>query len=99
MKSIISFINEDVNKHPLWCVVALSLFKGGKNVTKESISDMVLSMCDIEGRLKKFSDYLADEYSSEYLAYQPADDEFLKKENNKKIADQIADFIIKYIIK
>lgn len=98
MKSIIRYINEDVKKHPLWCSVALSIFKGGKNITKESISNMILSMCNIEGRLKKFSDYLADEYASEYLAYQPSDDEFLKNETKNKITDQIAEFILKYII-
>jgi len=98
MKSIITYINEDVKKHPLWCSVALSIFKGAKSITKESISNMILSMCDIEGRLKKFSDYLADEYASEYLAYQPSDDEFLKNENKNKISDQMSEFILKYII-
>ena len=99
MKNLNIYINEELKKHPLWCEIALSMFKSSKNLTKESISDMLDSFCDIEGRFKKFSDYLAEEYPKEYLAYQPADDDFLSNEKNQKIKDQIAEFIISHIIK
>lgn len=98
MKRINNYINESETKHPLWCMVVLSMLKGAKNVTKESISNMILTMCDVDGRLKKFSNYLADTYPKEYLAYQPNDDEFINKDNNDKLSNQIAEFIIKYVI-
>lgn len=98
MKSLNLYINEELRKFPLWCEIVLSVFKGTKNLTKETVSNMLDNFCDVEGRLKKFSDYLADTYPKEYLAYQPNDDDFLNKENNKKNTEQIAEFIIKTII-
>lgn len=97
MKSIIEYINEDAAKFPLWCDISLSMFLGAKNLTKETVIDMLNSFCDVEGRLKKFSDYLNSKYPKDYIAYQPADDEFLKKENNEKIVSQIAEFIVKKV--
>lgn len=97
MKNLSLYITEELRKHPLWCEVAFSMFKNSKNLTKEHISSMIDSFCDIEGRLKKFSDYLADENPKEYLAYQPNDDEFLNKDNRTKLCDQIAEFIMKTI--
>lgn len=105
MKTINEYIYENENKHPLWCKIAMAMFIGAngigsnrvKNLTKESVTGMINTLCDVNGRLKKFSDYLADEYPKDYLAYQPADDEFLKKENNEKIVSQIAEFIVKLV--
>lgn len=99
MKDINIFINEELNKHPIWCDVVMMMFQNSKNLTKEEISNMIYSFCDVEGRFKKFSDYLYDKFPKEYLAYQPNNDEFLKKENYNKICDQIAEFINKIIIK
>lgn len=98
MKLLNIYINESEVKHPLWCMVAMSMFKNGKKLTKESVKSMIETFCDVEGRMKKFSDYLADEYPKEYLAYQPNDDEFLADDKKDKISDQIADFIVNYII-
>lgn len=98
MLTINQYINEEVRKFPLWCEIVLSMFKDGKSLTKEIVSIMLNNFCSIEGRLKKFSDYLADTYPKEYLPYQPNDDDFLNKENDKKNTDQIAEFIIKTII-
>ena len=97
MIGIGSYINENMRQHPLWCEIVLSLFKSEGTQTKETVASMIISLCDVEGRLKKFSDYLMEEYPKEYLAYQPGDDEFLSKENNEKICGQIAEFIIKYV--
>ena len=91
------YIYEELRKFPLWCEISLNMFKSGKNLTKENVSDMLDSFCDVEGRFKKFSDFLADTYSKEYLPYQPNDDEFLNKDNINKIKDQIAEFIIKCV--
>ena len=98
MKKIYEYINESEVKHPLWCMVALSMFTGAKNLTKESIKNMIDTFCDVDGRLKKFSNYLNEMYPKEYLAYQPNDDEFLDKSKNNKIAEQISEFIVNYII-
>ena len=65
---------------------------------KEDIKSMINTFCDVDGRLKKFSDCLADEYPKEYLAYQPNDDEFLKKDLEDKVCEQIAEFILKTIV-
>ena len=97
MKNINEYITEEARKFPLWCEIITNMFKTSKNLTKELIADMLDSFCDVEGRMKKFSDYLADTYSKEYLAYQPNDDEFLKDENKDKIKGQIAEFITKYV--
>ena len=97
MTHIEQYINEELRKHPLWCEITLNMFKSSKGLTKEQISNMLISLCDIEGRFKKFSDYLNDTYPKEYLAYQPNNDEFLNKENNEKICNQIAEFIFKNI--
>ena len=69
-----------------------------KNISKEDIKSMISTFCDVDGRLKKFSDCLADEYPKEYLAYQPNDDEFLKKDLEDKVCEQIAEFILKTIV-
>ena len=74
------------------------MFKGAKNISKEDIKSMINTFCDVDGRLKKFSDCLADEYPKEYLAYQPNDDEFLKKDLEDKVCEQIAEFILKTIV-
>ena len=73
-------------------------FEGKTNISKEDIKSMINTFCDVEGRLKKFSDCLADEYPKEYLAYQPNHDEYLKKDSEDKICDQIAEFILKTIV-
>lgn len=99
MKTFDEYIFEELYKAPLWCVIATGMFKSSKNLTKESVSDMLDSFCDVEGRLKKYSNYLAETYPKDYLAYQPSDDEFLQDDKKDKIKDQIAEFIIKYIKK
>lgn len=98
MKGLIEYINEEARKYPLWCDVVLNIFKKSSKLNKEQISDMIISFCDVEGRLKKFSDYLFDIYPKDYLAYQPNNDEFLNKSNDSKIANQISEFILKYIV-
>ena len=98
MKQLIQYILENENMHPLWCRVGLNMFKGAKNISKEDIKSMINTFCDVDGRLKKFSDCLADEYPKEYLAYQPNDDEFLKKDLEDKVCEQIAEFILKTIV-
>ena len=98
MKQLIQYILENENMHPLWCRVGLSMFKGAKNISKEDIKSMISTFCDVDGRLKKFSDCLADEYPKEYLAYQPNDDEFLMKDLEDKVCEQIAEFILKTIV-
>ena len=98
MKTINEYICESKIGHPLWCEIALSMFKNVKSLNKDSISNMLDSFCDVEGRMKKFSDYLAEEYPKEYLAYQPNDDEFLDKGSTDKISNQISEFILKFII-
>lgn len=99
MRSFVTYIDEDLKKFPLWCEIVLNMFKTDHNLNKDNVKDMINSFCDVEGRLKKFSDYLADQLPKEYIAYQPNDDEFLNKENNDKVCNQIAEFIIKHISK
>ena len=99
MIRLTQYINEELKKFPIWCEISLAMFKSAKNLTKENIKDMLSAFCDVEGRFKKFSDYLLDTYPKEYVAYQPSNDEFISKNNNDKICDQIAEFILKYIIK
>lgn len=99
MKTLDEYIFEELNKYPLWCEIALTMFKGSKNLTKDAIADMVDTFCDVEGRLKKFSDYLASLNSKEYMPYQPNDDEFIQKENRNKVVNQISEYILKCIVK
>ena len=99
MKAITLYINEELRKFPIWCEISLAMFKSAGNLTKDNIKDMLSSFCDVEGRFKKFSDYLSDTYPKEYVAYQPSNDEFISKDNNNKICEQIAEFILKYVVK
>jgi hypothetical protein len=97
MIKINEYITEELKKHPLWCEITINMFKSSKNFTKENYSELLDGICDVEGRLKKLSDCLAEKYPKEYLAYQPSDDEFLQDDKKDKIKDQIAEFIVKYI--
>lgn len=102
MKGFNEYINEELKKHPKWCEIITNMFTfGGHSLTKEQISNMLQYLCSTEGMFKKYSDYLADTRPKEYLPYQPNDDDFLKikgVEDGKKERDQIAEFIIKYIL-
>ena len=99
MKQINQYIIERENTQPLWCAITISMFQRSTNLTKDSIKEMISSLCDVDGRLKKLSDCLAEQYPKEYLAYQPNDDEFLKKESLDKVTDQMAEFILKTLVK
>jgi hypothetical protein len=96
MKNFNEYINEELDKIPLWCTIVLDIFKASKHLTKDNIIELLNGLNNSK-RLKRFSDCLSQEYSKEYLAYQPDDDEFLKEDKQQKIREQIAEFIMKYI--
>ena len=98
MEGINTYIKEELSKAPKWCIIVTNMFKNaGPSLTKEIVSNMLLSLIEDEGLLKKYSNYLSSQYIKEYLAYQPSDDDFINSDN-KKICEKIAEFIINHIL-
>lgn len=67
-----------------------------KELSKDAIKNMLSYLWD-KGMITKYSDYLSQAYTKEYVAFQPNSDEFLIDDNKDKITAQIADFVSKHI--
>ena len=100
MKSIKEYIFEEENTSKVkpWIDVSVGMFRNASDISKDTVSEMLYYLCE-SGRIKKLSDYFFSENQSDYLAYQPPDDEFLDRNNDKKICSQMAEYIIKFIVK
>ena len=72
----------------------MTVLKGVKT-PKETIVEflMNLEMKD----LKEASDYIDSKDSKNYMAYKPADDEFVQNSNKEQIIDKIAQYLHKYV--
>jgi len=100
MKSIKEYIfeEENISKVKPWIDVTIGMFRNASDISKDTVSNMLYYLCE-SGRIKKLSDYFFGENQSDYLAYQPSDDEFLDRNNDRKICSQMAEYITKYISK
>jgi len=72
----------------------MTVLKGVKT-PKETIVEFLrnLEMKD----LKEASDYIDSKDSKNYMAYKPADDEFVQNSNKEQVIDKIAQYLHKYI--
>jgi len=99
MKTFIEYIKEDNEKKvSLWISTFIGMLSNTNKISKEALEDMLLYLCK-ENKIKKLSDYFVESNQSNYLAFQPADDDFLQESNYPKISSQISEYIIKYILK
>lgn len=67
-----------------------------KELTKDAVKNMLTLLWN-KKMLNKYSDYLSQTYTKEYVAFQPNSDEFISDDNKDKVISQIADFINKHI--
>jgi len=67
-----------------------------KDLTKDAVKNMLSFLWDNK-MLVKYSDYLAQAYTKEYVAFQPNSDEFINDSNKDKVITQIAEFVNKHI--
>lgn len=81
-------------KQTFWNSI-IKMFKGTK-LSKELLYDM-LSTFDLKD-IKDLSDILYDNDNSNFISYQPSNDEFINDSNKEKIINQISDYLIKYVI-
>lgn len=65
-------------------------------LTKEQIHKMLDNVADIK-TLKMISDYFYETDGKIYIAYQPADDDFLKDDKRDNIINKLSEYIYKYI--
>lgn len=67
----------------------------GVKTPKETIADFLrnLEMKD----LKDASDYIDSKDPKNYMAYKPADDEFVQNSNKEQVIDKIAQYLYKYV--
>lgn len=99
MKTFIEYIKEDNEKKvPIWINTFIGMLSNTNKISKEALEDMLLYLCK-ENKIKKLSDYFVESNQSNYLAFQPSDDEFLQESNYSKISSQISEYIMKYILK
>ena len=99
MKSFIEYINEDNEKKiSLWIKIFTGMLSNTSKISKEALEEMLLYLAK-ENKLKKLSDYFLEDNQSNYIAFQPSNDDFLSESNYNKICTQISEYIIKYIIK
>lgn len=98
MQSLITFINESLSNKQKELIGQLfsSMFKGSK-ITKDQFITIFNNLDkDI---ISEISKYFSENESSDYLAYEPNEDLFLKYEDNKEqIISQIAEYINKFKI-
>ena len=97
MKNLTLYITEDANKPKVWVLVLNDMFSQAKGISKEIVENMITPL--FPDKIKTLCKYYEQEDSSNFLAYSPNDDEFLKEENKKKICSQVSEYILKYIIK
>ena len=92
MKNIKEYINE--SKCRSIGDFMMTVLKGVKT-PKETIADYLnnFEMKD----LKEMSDYIYQQDSSNYTAYQPNDDEFINDSNKSQVIDKISQYLFKYI--
>lgn len=67
----------------------------GVKTPKETISQY-LENFDIKD-LKDISDYINEKDSSNFMAYRPSDDEFVKEANKSQVIEKISQYLYKYI--
>ena len=92
MKTIKDYINE--SKDNSIGLFMMTVLKGVKT-PKETIAEYLnnFGMKD----LKEMSQYIAQKDSSNYVAYQPSDDEFINDSNKEQVIDKISQYLFKYI--
>lgn len=92
MKNIKEYINESKGRSV--GDFMMTVLKGVKT-PKETIADYLnnFEMKD----LKEMSDYIYQQDSSNYTAYQPNDDEFINDSNKSQVIDKISQYLFKYI--
>lgn len=92
MKNIKEYINESKGRSV--GDFMMTVLKGVKT-PKETIADYLnnFEMKD----LKEMSDYIYQQDSSNYTAYQPNDDEFINDSNKFQVIDKISQYLFKYI--
>lgn len=95
MKNLEEYIKEaltakDENKANM----VLTLLKGTK-LTKDNVKDMMknLEMKD----LKSLDEIFSKNDNSNYIAYQPNSDEFLKDANKESVIGKMSDYALKYL--
>lgn len=85
MKSLYDFVNEALKPEETF----LTAVKNTK-LNKEQLREMVTGLK--QDGVKRLSNYLKQNYSSEYIAYEPNPDLFLK--DYDKAVDNITSFIL-----
>ena len=95
MKSLNEYIiTESALSDKVFCEQFALMFIG-TNLTKDTFVK-ILSNID-ESYVNKLTKYFADNYSKNFMAYEPAEDLFINYNSNKdKITNQIAEYIVKY---
>ena len=92
MQTLKNYINEAKESGP--CSFLMIVLKGVKT-PKETITQYLnnFEMKD----LKEISDYIDSKDSKNYMAYKPADDEFVQNSNKEQVIDKIAQYLHKYV--
>ena len=85
MKNLYDFVNEALKPEETF----LTAVKNTK-LNKEQLREMVTGLK--QDGVKRLSNYLKQNYSSEYIAYEPTPDLFLK--DYDKAVDNITSFIL-----
>ena len=77
--------------------ILTGMFRNASNeLSKDAVKNMLAYLWDNK-ILNKYSDYLSQAYTKEYVAFQPNSDEFISDDNKDKVVSQIADFVNKHI--
>ena len=92
MKNLKEYITESTGKS--LGSFMITILKGVKT-PKETIAEYLnnFEMKD----LKEMSDYISKQDNSNYIAYQPTDDEFINDSNKQQVIDKISQYLFKYI--
>lgn len=92
MKDIRAYINEA--KESSIGSFLMTVLKGVKT-PKDTIAQYLdnFEMKDI----KEMSEYIDEKDPKNYIAYKPADDEFLNESNKSQVIDKIAQYLYKYV--
>ncbi len=92
MKTIKDYINESKdNSLGLFMMTVLNGVKTPKETIAEYLNNFEMK------DLKEMSQYIAQKDGSNYVAYQPSDDEFINDSNKEQVIDKISQYIFKYI--
>ena len=92
MIALKNYINESKSNGP--GLFLMTILKGVQT-PKETISQYLnnFEMKD----LKDISDYIDEKDSSNFMAYRPSDDEFVKEANKSQVIEKISQYLYKYV--